>query len=355
MKFTFGNPRQLSWMIAAIMAALVFMIDLVVFTLIELPPWVLALVLASITFFVLWLVLRYILGKFIYDRIRLIYKTIRNTRLGHQNKHRVDSSADIIASVNRDVEQWASDRSKEIELLKQNETFRREFLGNVSHELKTPITTIQGYVLTLLDGGLYDENINKKYLLRTAKSIKRLIAVVNDLDEISKLESGVMQMTFSRFDFSKLVYDVFDFMEIKATKRAVSLKYDNGFESPVMVEADQSRIRQVLINLVDNALKYGHAGGKATLSAFDMDDHYLIEVADDGVGIDQADLPRIFERFFRTEKSRSRDLGGTGLGLAIVKHIIESHQQTIHVRSKVDVGTTFSFTLKKSNGKKLQA
>lgn len=352
MKFTFGNPLQLSWMIAVIMAILVFAIDIIVFSLLELPPWVLALLLALITFIVLWLVLRYILGKFIYDRIRLIYKTIRSTRLGHQNRHRIDHGNDIIANVNRDVEQWARDRSREIEILKQNETFRREFLGNVSHELKTPITTIQGYVLTLLDGGLYDENINKKYLLRTAKSIKRLIAVVNDLDEISKLESGVMQMSISGFNFSSLVADVFDFMEMKAAKRKILLTYEQGIDSVVMVEADQSRIRQVLINLVDNSLKYGNSGGQTIISAFDMDDHYLIEVADNGVGIDQADLPRIFERFFRAEKSRSRDLGGTGLGLAIVKHIVEAHEQSIHVRSAIDVGTTFSFTLRKAFVKK---
>lgn len=355
MKFTFGNPRQLSWMIAALMAMLVFVLAMIALECLQLDHWLMSIILASITFLLLWLGIRFVLERFIYDRIRLIYKTIRSTKLGKANKRRLEDNGDIIENVNRDVEQWAKDRADEIELLKRNETFRREFLGNVSHELKTPITTIQGYVLTLLDGGMYDEAINKKYLLRTAKNINRLIAVVNDLDEISKIESGMMQMNFTRFNFSALVKDVFEFIEIKANKRKIVLHFSNGFESNIMVEADQGRVRQVLINLVDNSLKYGTSGGTTTISAFDMDENYLIEVADTGIGMDQVDLPRIFERFYRTEKSRSRDLGGTGLGLAIVKHIIEAHRQTIHVRSKIDVGTTFSFTLAKVNGKKAAA
>jgi two-component system phosphate regulon sensor histidine kinase PhoR len=352
MKFTFGNPRQLSWMIALLMAMLIFALAMVALEWLQLEHWMMAVLIASTTFLLLWLGLRYVLDRFIYDRIRLIYKSIRSTKLGTANKHRIDNKGDIIENVNRDVQQWAQERADEIELLKRNETFRREFLGNVSHELKTPITTIQGYVLTLLDGGMYDESINKKYLLRAAKNINRLIAVVNDLDEISKLESGMMQMNCARFNFSSLVKDVFEFIEIKAEKRKIALHYTNGFESTVMVDADQGRIRQILINLVDNSLKYGTPEGNTTISAYDMDENLLIDVADTGIGIDQVDLPRIFERFYRTEKSRSRDLGGTGLGLAIVKHIIEAHRQTIHVRSKIDVGTTFSFTLAKANGKK---
>jgi len=306
------------------------------------------LVIATVVFLVIFLSLRYALNRFIYDRIRLIYKTIRSTKLGKSEKKRFAEQGDLIENVNREVEQWSLDKAHEIENLKKNEEFRREFLGNVSHELKTPITTIQGYVLTLLDGGLHDDAINEKYLERAAKNIERLIEIVNDLDEISKLESGAISMNFEHFNFSSLVKDVFESMEMKAEKRDIVLEYRNESDSRIMVNADQSQIRQVLVNLVDNSLKYGNRFGSTTISVFDMDEYYLVEVSDNGTGIDQADLPRIFERFYRADKSRSRKLGGTGLGLAIVKHIVEAHQQTIHVRSKIDVGTTFSFTLAKA-------
>jgi len=343
-----GNPRHLSVFIAAILAAMVFVISLFVMEFTIAPSCIVALALALATFVVVFLSLLYTLNRFIYDKIRLIYKSIRSTKLGKSDRKIQIEKGDVLENVSRDVEKWTRDKANEIEILKKNEEFRREFIGNVSHELKTPITTIQGYVLTLLDGGLHDDEINVKYLQRAAKNIDRLIAIVNDLDEISKLESGTMKMNFVSFNFSALVKDVFEFMEIKAEKRRIILDYKNQSDTKIMVHADPDRIRQVLINLIDNSLKYGNRFGSTTISAFDMDEYYLIEVADNGIGIDQADLPRIFERFYRTEKSRSRKLGGTGLGLAIVKHIIEAHQQTIHVRSKIDVGTTFSFTLAKA-------
>lgn len=348
MKIVPGNPRHLSVFIAIILAMLVFVISIIVIELTFAPAWVLALALAAATFLVVYLTLLYTLNRFIYNKIRLIYKSIRSTKLGKSNKKQQVEHGDVIENVSRDVEQWTRDKANEIELLKKNEEFRREFIGNVSHELKTPITTIQGYVLTLLDGGLQDDEINVKYLQRAAKNIERLIAIVNDLDEISRLESGTMKMNLTNFNFSTLVKDVFEFMEIKAEKRRIVLDYKNESDSKIMVHADPDRIRQVLINLVDNSLKYGNRFGSTTIKAFDMDEYYLIEVTDNGIGIEQENLPRIFERFFRTDKSRSRKYGGTGLGLAIVKHIIEAHQQTIHVRSKVDVGTTFSFTLAKA-------
>jgi len=344
-----GNPRHLSVFIAVILAAIVFVISLIVMKFTIAPSWIVALALALATFVVVFLSLLYTLNRFIYDKIRLIYKSIRSTKLGKGERKLQIEKGDVLENVSRDVEQWTRDKANEIELLKKNEEFRREFIGNVSHELKTPITTIQGYVLTLLDGGLHDDEINVKYLQRAAKNIDRLIAIINDLDEISKLESGTMKMNFVSFNFSALVKDVFELMEIKAEKRRIVLDYKNQSDTKIMVHADPDRIRQVLINLIDNSLKYGNRFGSTTISAFDMDEYYLVEVSDNGIGIDQADLPRIFERFYRTEKSRSRKLGGTGLGLAIVKHIIEVHQQTIHVRSKIDVGTTFSFTLAKAS------
>ena len=348
MKITPGNPRHLSFFIAVILAILAFVISLTVIEVIIAPSWVVALILTLATFAVAFISLQYTLNRFIYDRIRLIYKSIRSTKLGKNERKGQIEKGDVLENVSRDVEQWTRDKANEIEILKKNEEFRREFIGNVSHEIKTPITTIQGYVLTLLDGGLHDDEINVKYLQRTAKNIDRLIDIVNDLDEISKLESGIMKMNFINFNFSTLVKDVFEFIEIKAEKRHIVLDYKNQFDSKIMVHADPDRIRQVLINLIDNSLKYGNRFGLTTITVYDMDEYYLIEVADNGSGIDQEDMPRIFERFYRTEKSRSRKLGGTGLGLSIVKHIIEAHQQTIHVRSKINVGTTFSFTLAKA-------
>lgn len=348
MRIVPGNPRQLSVFISFLLAVLVFIISIAVIEFTTAPVWMVALTLSLVTFLVVFVALSYTLNRFIYDKIRLIYKSIHRTKLGKsERKFRIEKG-DVIENVSRDVEQWTRDKANEIEILKKNEEFRREFIGNVSHELKTPITTIQGYVLTLLDGGLRDDEINVKYLQRAAKNIDRLIAIVNDLDEISKLESGTLKMNFINFNFPALVKDVFEFMEIKAEKRRIVLDFKNHSDSKIMAHADPDRIRQVLINLIDNSLKYGNRYGSTTISAFDMDEYFLIEVSDNGIGIDQADLPRIFERFYRTEKSRSRKLGGTGLGLAIVKHIIEAHQQTIHVRSKIDVGTTFSFTLAKA-------
>lgn len=349
MRIVPGNPRQLSVFIAIAMAVLDFVISFIVIKFTSADSWVVALVLALVTFTGIFIALWYTLNRFIYDKIRLIYKSIRSTKLGMNERRRVVDKGDVIENVRSDVEQWTRERANEIEVLKQNEEFRREFLGNVSHELKTPITTIQGYVLTLIDGGLKDDEINMKYLQRTAKNIDRLINIVNDLDEISKLESGTMKMNFVTFNFSTLVKDVFEFMEIKAEKRHIVLDYKNHSDQKIIVQADPDRIRQVLINLIDNSLKYGNRFGSTIVNAYDMDEYFLIEVSDNGIGIDQADLPRIFERFYRSEKSRSRKLGGTGLGLAIVKHIIEAHQQTIHARSKMDVGTTFSFTLAKAD------
>lgn len=347
--FHFGNTKKLSPSVALLIAIISLIFDLVGSWVFEKEIHFLhSFITSSIVFIVSWVALRLILDRFIYERIRVIYKTISTTKRGTNKKIPANSRKEIIESVKKDVEEWAAERNSEIENLKKMEAYRREFLGNVSHELKTPITTIQGYVLTLLDGGLKDKKINKKYLLRTAKNINRLIAIINDLEEISRIETGMLEMNFAKINFSLLVKDVFDFMEIKAAKRKITLLYNPGLDKTIKVYADQSKIRQVLINLIDNSLKYGKEGGKTKISVFDMDDNYLIEITDNGIGIEQGDIPRIFERFYRTDKSRSRDMGGTGLGLSIVKHTIEAHNQTINVRSKTDVGTTFAFTLKKA-------
>lgn len=347
MKLFSGNPRQLSF-ILAIATAGIAAFSYWIAAIFADAYWAIGFIILIATFVFTYYVTRYILSRVIYEKIKLIYKTITTTKLGKEKKSVSDyMSGDVISRVNEDVKRWSEAKNVEISQLKTMESYRREFLGNVSHELKTPITTIQGYVLTLLDGGLDDPSINKKYLKRTAKNINRLIAIINDLEEISRLESGVVEIRFSKFDIGLLIRDVFEFMEIKAEKRKIHFKIRFDQHTPHFVNADLSKIRQVLINLVENSIKYGNENGETNASIFDMDDHYLIEITDNGIGIDQEDLPRVFERFYRTDKSRSREMGGTGLGLAIVKHIIEAHFQSVNVRSAIGVGTTFSFTMQK--------
>jgi two-component system phosphate regulon sensor histidine kinase PhoR len=253
-----------------------------------------------------------------------------------------------IAKVEHDVEEWAQNQLQEIERLRDLERYRKEFVGNVSHELKTPIFNIQGYILTLLEGGLEDPKINKLYLTRSEKSIDRMISIVEDLESITKLETGELKPQYSVFDIMKVAEEVFEIEHMLAQERKISLEFTKKPDKPVMVMADKKRIIEVLSNLVTNGIKYGKRKGKVKVGFYDFDEKIVVEVSDDGIGIDRKDLPRIFERFYRVDKSRSREQGGTGLGLSIVKHIIEAHNQTINVQSVLDEGTTFTFTLEKA-------
>jgi two-component system, OmpR family, phosphate regulon sensor histidine kinase PhoR len=311
---------------------------------------VLPLLIADIGVFLLsFFIYRYILEKFIYSRIKLIYKTIHTLKSPKGAKViDIDLQKDIIGDVNKEVMTWAQDRKDEIEELKKLEIYRREFIGNVSHELKTPLFNIQGYILTLLDGALKDPVINREYLLRSEKNIERMIAIVDDLEVISRLESGELILDIAHINIVELAKEVIDLLETKAKRRGIHLYFREEYSKPIYVEADKERIRQVLINLIDNSIKYGKEKGRTKISFYDMDEQLLIEISDDGLGIESKDIPRLFERFFRVDKSRSREQGGSGLGLAIVKHIVEAHRQAIHVRSKPGIGTTFSFTLKKA-------
>lgn len=252
-----------------------------------------------------------------------------------------------VNNLNTEILAWADDRKNEIERLKKLEVYRKEFLGNVSHELKTPIFNIQGYVLTLLDGGLEDPSINRNYLVRAEKSVDRMITIIDDLEAISQLETGELQLDPERFDVITLLRDVVDAQEMKATERGIVLTMPNETK-PVYVYADRFRIRQVVVNLIVNSVKYGKQNGETKIRLYNAGDTISIEVSDNGIGITKEHLPRLFERFYRVDKSRSREQGGTGLGLAIVKHIIEAHNQTISVMSTQGVGTVFSFTLKKA-------
>lgn len=254
-----------------------------------------------------------------------------------------------VENISEELTAWADDNDKEIARLKQSEAFRKQYLGNVAHELKTPIFNIQGYISTLLDGGLEDDLINRKYLERAEKSIDRLINIVNDLDTISKLENDMNRLKMETFDVVALAKEITEQLEMESSKRNIklSVKGADSLPSQFNVTADKHFVGQVLVNLIANSIHYGKEGGSTRIKFRDMADKILIEVEDTGVGISKEDMPRIFERFYRVDKGRSREQGGTGLGLAIVKHIVEAHGERITVRSELGVGTTFAFALKK--------
>lgn len=349
MKLNYSDPNRLAITNALIITIFAIVANVLLVLLSTGKPALLLVIgINSLSLGVAFFLFRFTLEKFIYEKIKIIYKTIRNLKLP-KDADRTAIMGSSLDKVNQEVIEWGETKKKEIEELKKMAGYRREFLGNVSHELKTPIFNIQGYVLTLLDGGLEDPSINKEYLFRTEKSINRMIAIVEDLETISHLESSELQLKESRFDITLLTREVIEFLEIKSKKLNTSFIFGGNYDKPIFVKADKERIRQVLINLIDNSIKYGNPeNGKTKISFFDMDENTLIEVTDDGNGIEASDIPRVFERFYRTDKGRSREQGGSGLGLAIVKHIIEAHNQTINVRSTMGVGTTFAFTLKKA-------
>jgi len=310
------------------------------------------LVFIPFNFAVAYFTTQYVLKILISEKIAPIYKTIgEGTYDGKNIQENNENRKDIITEVDMDVKMWAHDKMAEIDRLRDIEKYRKDFIGNVSHELKTPIFNIQGYVLTLLDGGLEDPKINRLYLERTEKSIDRMISIVEDLESITKLESGEVKLKIEGVDLIKLVEEVFDLEMRAANERRITMNLIVKAAKPVAVNADKRRIFEVFTNLIGNAIKYGKKGGNINVIFYDMNNMLMIEVSDDGIGIDKKDLPRIFERFYRVDKSRSRMQGGTGLGLSIVKHIIEAHKQTIHVKSQLNKGTSFTFMLEKYSKK----
>ena len=254
-----------------------------------------------------------------------------------------------MATLTEEIDKYAKNKKLEIETLKVREEYRKEFLGNVSHELKTPLFTVQGYLLTLIDGAIDDDKVSKKYLNRASKGLERLIYIVRDLDMITKLEVGDLRLNIETFDIIELVEGVFDLLEMKAAKKKISLIFDMDYNEPIMVLADRERIQQVLTNLIVNSIKYGEEKGTTEISIENLiKNKVIVRVTDNGEGILEANLPRLFERFYRVDKSGSRKEGGSGLGLSIVKHIIEAHDEKIYVESEIDVGSEFSFTLEKA-------
>ena len=328
----FNTPIKIAFLLASIIFSffilyLFFVDEITVFPLVVL-------------FIAILVLIYYIIRNFFHEKIKVIYKNIYKFK-GASNILELD-----IDNVEKEAEEWADAKEEELKQMKQDENYRREFIGNVSHELKTPIFNIQGYVQTLLDGGIDDNAVNMKYLKRTNKSVDRMINIVEDLEVISRLETEQSELDIQPFDIVVLVQDVFDALEMRANEMHISLELNNETQTN-LVMGDRDKIQQVMMNLVSNSIKYGKENGTTRVNFFDMHQNMLIEVADNGIGIEEGALGRLFERFYRVDKNRSREIGGTGLGLAIVKHILEGHNQTINVRSTKGEGSTFSFILAK--------
>lgn len=349
MKLT--SPKNFSIVTSVILALLVAFFSAMTYFADHSNLWKLIIIEALLVFILSYLIIFYFVKKMVVNKITPLYKIIQ--QVVHPNITDIDvfEDKDIVEVAGKDVSIWAKQRTKEIDKLKKLEKYRKEFLGNVSHELKTPIFNVQGYVSTLLDGGLEDENINRKYLERAELSINRLISIVEDLESISKLESGELEIHKEEFNLFQLIKEVAEMHEMRASQKQIKIHLVCP-PDPFLVVADRSRIVDVLNNLIVNSIVYGKEGGKTTIQIFDMIDKVLVDVSDDGTGIEEKHIPRLFERFFRVDKSRSSEKGGTGLGLAIVKHILEVHNQSIYVKSKLGEGSSFSFTLEKSHKSK---
>lgn len=343
------TSKQLTLLISLIITIVSFLYWLIDYFFIT--SWWIGILWISTVFVVSYYTIQYLLNHFIYDKIKPIYKSIHDINIKNKLSKRHTESNDLITKVKNEVTLYSEHKTQEIQKLKEMEHYRKEFLGNVSHELKTPIFNIQGYILTLLDGGIDDPKINRLYLDRTEKSINRMISIVEDLETITRLEAGELELHYIDFDINELISDVYDMYHLMAKEKEINLKFAHENTKAIYVNADRKRIFEVVSNLIINALKYGRTHGFIRTNFYDMDKYILVEIKDNGIGISSENLPRIFERFYRVDKSRSRDEGGTGLGLSIVKHIIDAHNQTITAKSTLDKGTTFSFTLNKSQKK----
>ena len=298
------------------------------------------------SFMLTYLILHLRLETYVYNTIKTIYKDL--TLLDVSSFKNSPITTDM-ESLSKEIDAYAKNKKLELEALKTQEEYRKEFIGNVSHELKTPLFTVQGYISTLLDGAADDPKIRDKYLKRADKGVDRLIYIVKDLDMITKLEIGDANLTLETFNIIESITNVFDLLEIKAEKKNISLILDTDYPDPIMVTADRERIQQVLTNLVVNSIKYGHQNGTTEISVEDLNsDKRIVRITDNGEGVESIHLTRLFERFYRVDKSGSREEGGSGLGLSIVKHIIEAHGEKIYLESKFGIGSEFSFTLQKT-------
>ncbi len=299
-----------------------------------------------IAFVINYLILYFVFRNYLYAKIDQLYHLVKSIQAKEIPNTEIQlEEVDSIDRLEKGIIKLSQERSKEIEQYNNIDSYRKEFLGNVSHELKTPIFNIQGYISTLIDGGIHDSNINMDYLKKADKSIDRMIRIVDDLETISQLEVGTLELDTETYDLVQQIKDIIESLELIAAKKNIRLQFVRKSDKPILVKADSFRIRQVLVNLITNSIKYGLENGKTRISIQLFDEQVIVEVKDNGIGIDEKHLPRVFERFYRVDKGRSREQGGTGLGLAIVKHIIEAHHGTIDIESKLSEGTTVTFTL----------
>lgn len=345
-----STPRQIALM-ASSFIALLSTASMTLFFLIGQPEFNFFYLLLTglIIFSSSYVIILNYLRRYIYRKIKLIYKTIHRHKVSTDKKiSMVDIDQPIIEDVEKEVAEWANEQQKQIDRYKSFAEYRRRYVGDISHELKTPIFNIQGYLHTLLEGGLEDEKVARPFLNKAVKNVERLQVIVDDLSAISRLETGDLILEPSVFNIRDLVEEVFEDTEMKSRESNIKLLYKEGASQGFDVRADRESIRQVLTNLLNNSINYGNAGGHTKVGFYDMDKYILVEVADNGIGIAEKHLPHLFDRFYRVDKSRSRDRGGSGLGLAIVKHIMEAHGQTISVRSAQHLGSTFGITLAKA-------
>ena len=298
------------------------------------------------SFAISFIIIQYRVERFIYKRVKKIYDDLTLLESSSFSKNQITTD---MATLTQEIDRYAKDKKLEIEALKIREQYRKEFVGNVSHELKTPLFTVQGYISTLLDGAADDETLRYKYLKRADKGVERLTYIIKDLDMITRLEAGDLSLDIESFDIVELVKNVFDLLEIKANKKKITLTFDMDYRKPIMVNGDRERLQQVLSNLIVNSIKYGEKNGTTEVSIENLiKNKVIVRVTDNGEGIAKEHIPRLFERFYRVDKSGSRKEGGSGLGLAIVKHIIEAHHEKIYVESEYGMGSEFSFTLEKT-------
>ena len=301
---------------------------------------------SGVSYLLSFIVIQYRVEQFIYKRVKKIYNDLTLLESSSFTKSQITTD---MKTLTQDIDDFARNKKLEIEALKIREEYRKEFIGNVSHELKTPLFTVQGYISTLLEGAVDDEVLRNKYLKRADKGVERLIYIVKDLDMITKLEVGDLRLDIESFDIVSLIHNVFDLLEMKAAKKDITLTFDMDYKKPIMVNGDKERLQQVLSNLIVNSIKYGHDKGTTEVSIENLiKNKVIVRITDNGEGISKDHLPRLFERFYRVDKSGSRKEGGSGLGLAIVKHIIEAHDEKIYIESQLGIGSEFSFTLEKT-------
>lgn len=330
--------------LAAIISVMAIFLTLLLYYFLDLKAYLWLWIAFGLLFFAgSFLLIRYFAHRLIYRQIKKIYQDVQGLEHSQQDRSLVTTDLNALT---QEVERFTENRQLELATLKDREAYRREFMGNVAHELKTPLFTVQGYILTLLDGAMKDKSVRKKYLQRANKAVERLIYIVKDLDMITKIEMGGLTLERESFNIIELIQNAFDLLEMKAQSKDLSLVFDKEYKDSIMVYADRERIQQVLTNLIDNSIKYGKASGTTEVAVDHLNQkRCLVRVTDNGEGVEQKHLGRLFERFYRVDKSGSRAVGGSGLGLAIVKHLIEAHNEKIYVESQFGVGSEFSFTL----------